>query len=73
MVLIRWMGDDGGRLVFLDTHTQGIHQTHPHRPQSNTEAILTQAMARALAQEVHLDERYVAEHLRDAMAGTFEA
>lgn len=26
-------------------------------------------MARALAEEVHLDERYVAEHLRDAMAG----
>lgn len=33
------------------------------------EAILTQGMARALAEEVHLDERYVAEHLRDAMAG----
>jgi hypothetical protein len=46
--------------------------THTRKPTSTThptEAILTQAMARALAEEVHLDERYVAEHLRDALAG----
>ena len=28
-------------------------------------------MARALAEEVHLDERYVAERLRDAVAGMY--
>lgn len=36
---------------------------------TTVEAILTQAMARALAEEVHLDERYVAERLRDAVEG----
>lgn len=30
-------------------------------------------MARALAEEVHLDERYVAERLRDAVAGALHA
>ena len=36
-----------------------------------TEAVLTPAMARALAEEVHLDERYVTERLRDALAGKY--
>lgn len=40
-------------------------QTHPDK------ALLTPAMVRALAQEVHLDERYVGEHLREAFEGLF--
>lgn len=63
----------GGEDCMISSLAHIITQNTPHRSPSNTEAILTQAMARALAQEVHLDERYVAEHLRDAMAGTFEA
>ena len=38
-------------------------QTHPAK------ALLTPAMVRALAEEIHLDERYVGEHLREALAG----
>lgn len=38
-------------------------QTHP------ANALLTPAMVRALAEEVHLDERYVGEHLREAFVG----
>ncbi len=38
-------------------------QTHPGK------AMLTPAMVRSLAEEVHLDEQYVGEHLRDALVG----
>ncbi|TFJ85252.1 hypothetical protein NSK_003675 [Nannochloropsis salina CCMP1776] len=38
-------------------------QTHPAK------ALLTPAMVRTLAEEIHLDERYVGEHLREALAG----